>query len=142
MEDQNLNKRVANFIDSPQPLPSLPSLKIYKNPSHEFLKKLNSETGGYLFERMYCTDQTLEEEEAEEELKEEFILPEIVAGGNYKSKWADARQWYYTHKDGGYSYLRMPRKKSNLLSIHDVLMELKHRNVEEITTEVTLKHNS
>ena len=135
MGDQNLNKRVASFIESPQPLPSLPSLKIYKNPSYEFLKKLNSETSGYHIESMYSADQMSDNEEAEEESKEErFILPEIVAGGIYKSKWADARQWYYTHDDEVCSYLRMPRKKSDLLSIHDVLKELKQKNVEKITT--------
>lgn len=121
-----LDVRIKNFLDSPQPPPPYSSLRMYKNPAQEILV-------GLLKDEQEIEEMIEDGEEGEEEKVSDIVM---MSGTNTlisKSKWADARHWYYTTKqgDGVCSYLRIPQKKNHLTSIYDVWKELTTPNLEE-----------
>eukprot|EP00111_Clytia_hemisphaerica_P007162 TCONS_00020813-protein len=128
--DPNLKQKVKEFIEKPQPKKPHKSLRIYKNPATQILRDL---------EKMNLEDNESEEEDDEyfgsKKTKEpKNDLPVIVVGGNtYKSKWTDARDWYYKNADEVCSYLRIPPdRKPKLLTIHDVFKELKRMSLLDV----------
>lgn len=100
---QELEQRIKEFIEMPQPRRPFSSLKFYKNPMQKLLLELARE-------KQQSVVKNEDPQEREENINDR--LPPIVLNGHaYKSKWVDAREWYYKSSDGICRYLRYPDRQ-------------------------------
>jgi len=115
---QELKQRVELFIKKPQPMGPFSSLKVYKNPAEKLLRQLMQETQ----QNEPCSE---DHNDGEEERTKDRLPLIVVSGNTYKSKWVEAREWYYNSPgDGICNYIRAAdREKLPRLTLSDVFDE-------------------